>query len=159
MLALDHVVEAILGSTLDGNDEKLPQLRSLVQALANHEQRTVLYAILRIVAKTLRPATDDGKRIAGIAALLKAFVEESPYLLEALLDWLTSLDGGAAGSNRPTRRAAVATLSMFPGQSFHGSLKFLLIPDRNLPKSIHKSIKAFWRQALHQTYTSIEPRK
>ena len=149
MWALDHVVEAILGSTLGGSNEKLPQLRPLVQALANHEQRTILYAILRIVAKTSPPASDNGKRIAGIAALLRSFVEDSPYLLEALLDWLTSLEGGAVGSNSTTRRAAVATLSMFTGQSSYGSLLFVLIPDRHLPKSIHYSIKAFWRQALH----------
>ena len=149
MWMLDHVVEAILGTTLSGNDEKLPQLQLLVQALANHEQRMVLYAILRIVAKTSPPAGDNGKRIAGIAALLKAFVEESPYRLEALLDWLTSLDGGAAGSNSPTRRAAVATLSMVPGQSSYGYLLFVLIPDRYLPQGFHKSIEAFWRQALH----------
>ena len=92
--------------------------------LSAHEQKTLLYSEIRILAK-LHMSTEDSsqysrrdgqsKAIGGVASLLRAMVGDVPILQSSLIEWLVGLSAEAVGQVHNAHRAVIAALSSIPG--------------------------------------------
>ena len=91
-------------------------LRQLIHGLASYEQKKVLYAIIRLVARKLPSFEGDQQYIGGLAALIEDLTADEDSLQGALVEWLTDLSGESTGSDVNTRRGVLSALSTRSGQ-------------------------------------------
>ncbi|KAI9850859.1 MAG: telomere binding protein [Thelocarpon superellum] len=114
---VDQLTRALLQSTLDRE-----HFRFLTRSLMAHEQRNILYLILRLMPKTYLTSTPsngdqerwwevDAGKVGGAAALIAGLIEGIDSLKNDLVSWLTGSSGGGAGDAVNIRRAAIAALS------------------------------------------------
>lgn len=131
---VDQMVEALYSSLLVGLTSSMANLRALVHPLHVHEQRTVLYSVIRIVSKrclsanksfhVLDTQASTNSAISGLAGLLGALTEDNPALKDALVDWLTDISGGAIAHSHDTHRAVIATMA--PDQGMFAGFRQIL---------------------------------
>lgn len=93
--------------------------------LSAHEQKTLLYSIIRVLSKqhlpTESPYQDSrpesqSKMIGGVAALVRAIVGDMPTLHEYLVEWLVGVSAEAVGQVHNAHRAVIVALSSIPGE-------------------------------------------
>lgn len=117
----DHLVEAVCSSLIYGDDTFLIIYRSLIKNIGDQEQKTSLYALLRILSRHRLPSfmgtsSDDEQQehtriLRGAAALISFLVKDSNILKDALISWLTGGSGDGIGQGKAIRRAVIAALS------------------------------------------------
>lgn len=98
-------------SVITGESKGLNILWQLLPDLPSHEQRKVLYAIIRLVSKKLPSKESDLQYVGGLAALIEYLIADKDNLQENLVDWLTDVSGENTGSDLNTRRGLLAALS------------------------------------------------
>ena len=127
MISKDQMVEAVYSTLLFGEASSMVKFRALMHQLHLHEQRTMLYAMIRIVSKQ-RFSTDKSfnvlctqqantSTISGLAALLTGITEDNPALKDALVEWLTAISGGGIGQTHDTHRAVIVAIAPDQGMS------------------------------------------
>lgn len=92
-------------------------MSDLFGSLANTEQRTLLFSILKIIADVhlneLNNSTpsEEQKKISAVAGIIKSLVADDTKYLSHLVTWLTSANGAGLGDTIGIRRAVLAVLS------------------------------------------------
>ena len=95
-----------------------------MSTLSAHEQKTLLYSIIRILSKqylsTEGPSQgwkreDQSQAIGGVAALIRAIVGVVPALQDDLVEWLVGLSADAVSQVHEAHRAVIAALSSISG--------------------------------------------
>ena len=95
-----------------------------MSTLSAHEQKTLLYSIIRILSKEYlsREGPAQGwkceaqsQAIGGVAALIRAIVGVVPALQDDLVEWLVGLSADAVGQVHKAHRAVIAALSSISG--------------------------------------------
>ena len=114
-------MEATCSSLIRGDDHLLANSLSLIRSLAVHEQKVVLFSLLRIISKrSLSEFSSDikdekqvefGGAIGGAAALISNIVQDSIDLKDSLVDWLTGVSDNGIGQDHAIHRAVIAALS------------------------------------------------
>jgi len=94
-----------------GETRDLDVLRQLMNGLSSHEQKKVLYGVIRLVSRKLPSIEGDQQYIDGFAALVEDLIGDKDSLQEALMDWMTDVAGENTGSDMNTRRGVLAALS------------------------------------------------
>lgn len=127
---LDQIVEALYSSLMVGMASSVAKLQALMHRLHVHEQRTVLYSMIRIVSKRclsvekpfdlLDTQAPENSTVGGIAGLLAALTQDNPALKDALVEWLTGISGGSIAHSHDTHRAVLAAIT--PDQGMSGGL-------------------------------------
>lgn len=82
-----------------------------MNGLSSHEQKKVLYGVIRLVSRKLPSIEGDQQYIDGLAALVEDLIGDKDSLQEALMDWMTDVAGENTGSDMNTRRGVLAALS------------------------------------------------
>lgn len=89
----------------------------LFGSLANTEQRTLLFSIVKVIADThlnslngSNPSADQPK-ISAAAGIIKSLVADDTKHLSHLVSWLTGATGAGLGDTIAIRRAVLAVLS------------------------------------------------
>ena len=104
-----------------------------MKRLSAHEQKTLLFSIIRILSEmhlsTNGPIQDlrrvgQSKAIGGVAALIKAIVEDVQTLQDFLVEWLVGVSADAVGYVHIAHRAVTAVLSSIPGEYLNSALQF-----------------------------------
>ncbi|SLM40090.1 Telomere length regulation protein, conserved domain [Lasallia pustulata] len=118
---VDQVIEALYASLIVGVASATAKLRALIDRLHVHEQRTVLYSMIRIVSKRCLSADEpvnfsdtqasNKSTIGGLTGLLAALTQDSPALKDALVEWLTGISGGGIPHSNDTHRAVIAAIA------------------------------------------------
>lgn len=121
-------MEAVCSSLIYGDDTFLINYRSLIKNMGVQEQKTSLYALLRILSKHRLPSftgtlSDDEQQehtriLRGAAALISSLFTDSDILKDALISWLTGGSGDGIGQEKAIRRAVIAALSDDHGREF-----------------------------------------
>lgn len=104
-----------------------------MERLSAHEQKTVLYSIIRILSDF--PLSTNGpnqgsrrvgqsKSIGGVAALIRAIVGDVKILLDYLVEWLVGISADAVAYVHIAHRAVIAALSSIPGEYLSSALQF-----------------------------------
>lgn len=102
--------------------------------LSAHDQRTLLYSIIRILSKQHLPTEGpsqgsrregQGKAIGGVAALVRAIVGDVSTLQDNLVEWLVGVSADAVGQVHNAHRAVTAALSSIPGKYSDSALQRL----------------------------------
>ena len=123
-LEIDQLLQAAFSDLLSGDNRPLQRCKSLVARLSEHEQRTFLYSVIRILSKQhlrtevqLQDPTREVQRkaIGGVASLLREIVGEVPSLQDDLVEWLVGVAADAVGQVHGAHRAVIAALSSIPG--------------------------------------------
>ena len=123
-LIIDHLVQALFLDLLSGDGRSLQKYKALMAILSRHEQKTLLYSIIRILSKQqlhVEAPSQDPRResqsraIGGVASLLRVIVEDVPTLQDSLVEWLVGISTDAVGQAHSTHRAVIAALSSIPG--------------------------------------------
>lgn len=121
---VDQLVRAVFLNLLSVDSRSLQRCKSLLAKLSVHEQKTLLYSIIRILSKQhLRndfpsqyPNREgQSKTIGGVGSLLRAIVGSVPNLLENLVEWLVGVSADAVGQLHNAHRAVIVALSSIPG--------------------------------------------
>lgn len=133
---VDQIVEALYSSLIVGIASSVAKLQALLHQLHVHEQRTVLYSMIRIVSKrclsTEKPfdlldtSASENSTVGGLAGLLVAITQDSSALKDALVEWLTSISGGGIAHLHDTHRAVLAAIT--PDQGMSGGLNRVKSP-------------------------------
>ena len=95
--------------------------------LSAHEQKTLLYSIIRALSKKHLPMETEissrgsrhegqSKAIGGVAAFMRAIVADTPTLQDDLVEWLVGVSADAVGQVHNAHRAVTAALSSFPSE-------------------------------------------
>ena len=121
---IDQLVRAGFSDLLGGDSRSLQRCKSLLARLSAHEQRSLLYSIIRILSKeNLRTEVPSqhpkregqSKAIGGIASLIRAMVRDVPILQDNLVEWLIGVSADAVGQLHNAHRAVIVALSSVPG--------------------------------------------
>jgi telomere length regulation protein len=110
------VVQLLLADVVN-NSQQAQHISDLFSNLANTEQRTLLFSILKIIAAVhLNPLNDSNPSeeetvISAAAGLINLFVGDDTKYLSYLVTWLTSANGAGLGDAIGIRRAVLAVLS------------------------------------------------
>ncbi len=120
---VDQVVEKVYRGLLSQGESFLGVLRRLLGSMLSHEQRNVLYSVLRILPKQDLPLSrssgdgtlwqGDAREIGGATSLLAGIVcdnHEKQSLKDELVAWLTGTAGGGIGEDVNIRRVVVVSL-------------------------------------------------
>ena len=86
-----------------------------MSTLSAHEQKTLLYSIIRILSKEYLSTEGPAQAIGGVAALIRAIVGVVPALQDDLVEWLVGLSADAVGQVHKAHRAVIAALSSISG--------------------------------------------
>lgn len=131
---VDQIVEALYSSLIIRVTSSMAKFRALVHRLHVHEQRTILYSMIRIVSKRCLSADKSSKvlngqapnnsTIGGLAGLLAALTQDKPALKDALVEWLTGISGGSIAHSHEMHRAAIAAVA--PDQGMLADLNQIL---------------------------------
>lgn len=94
--------------------------------LGGHEQKTVLFSLIRILAQRYLPSdypsdsnlkiTVRGGDLGGVAAVLKTLVNNLPDLQGYLSEWLAGISANAIGQSHFMHRAVVAVICQDIGE-------------------------------------------
>lgn len=121
----DQLVRAGFLDLLSGDNRSLQKYKALMAKLSAHEQKTLLYSIIRISSQHHLPMEGpsrdsgregQGKAIGGVAALIRAIVGNVPTLQDDLVEWLVGVSADAVGQVHNAHRAVIAALSSIPKQ-------------------------------------------
>ncbi|MCJ1378196.1 telomere binding protein [Xylographa soralifera] len=107
----DQVVKGVLSSVIAGENQHLEKLRVSLYNLASHEQKNVLYTVIRLITERDCSITEKSGFVGGVAALIEVLVTEKTHLHEALVDWLTGNYTNGFSIGIHSRRAVLAALS------------------------------------------------
>ncbi|MCJ1283700.1 telomere binding protein [Xylographa opegraphella] len=107
----DQVVQSVFSSAIAGQRQDLEMLRVLLYDLASHEQKNVLYTVIRLITERDSCITSKYGFVGGLAALIDALVTDKTYLHEALVDWLGAKSMNGLKISIRSRRAVLAALS------------------------------------------------
>lgn len=122
---IDQLVRAAFSDLLGGDSRSLPRVKTLMERVSAHEQKTLLYCIIRILSEmhlfTNGPTQDlrregQSKAVEGAAALIKAVVGDLQLLLDYLVEWLVGVSADAVAYGHVAHRAVIAALSSIPGE-------------------------------------------
>ena len=111
----------------------MPKSKKLMERLSAHEQKSLLYSIIRILSgmhlSTDGPTqdsrlVDQNKAIGGVAALIRAIVGDVQILLDYLVEWLVGVSADAVAYMHIAHRAVIAALSSIPGEYLSSALQF-----------------------------------
>lgn len=74
-----------------------------------------------------RDSTHEGhnKAIGGVAALIRAIIEDISTLQDNIVEWLVGVSADAVGQVHLAHRAVIAALNSIPGEYWDSALKFL----------------------------------
>lgn len=124
---VDQIVEALHSSLVVGIASSMAKLQALVHRLHVHEQRTVLYSMIRIVSKRclsvdkpfnlLDTRAPENSTVNGLAGLLAALTQDKSALKDALVEWLTGLSGEGTAHSHDIHRAVMAAIAPDQGMS------------------------------------------
>ena len=109
------MVDAIFGRLLAGEVECLATVVHIIYQLPSHEQRKIINSILLLISRKSSILQANEQVISGWAALLQNLVDDTPALHDALIEWLTSISGGAVTIDVNTRRIVIAAMSSHAG--------------------------------------------
>lgn len=146
---IDQLVQAGFWDLLSGDTHSLQKFKALIARLSPHDQKTLLYSIIRILSKQHLPtegpsqdSTREGRSeaIGGVAALIIAIVRDIPTLQDHLGEWLVGVSANAVGQAHTAHRAVIAALSSFPGEFLDSALQFLYRLN-DLPEQVTKALQ------------------
>ena len=115
----DQVAEEVYSRLLTGDDFSLPASKKLLANLTNHEQKILLYALIRVLSK--RPASRNDALLRGVGSLISSLTSEAPILQGHLVSWLVGTQVEAVGQNNIMHRAVVLAISVDIGESFQAN--------------------------------------
>ncbi|KAL9102760.1 MAG: hypothetical protein Q9163_002122 [Psora crenata] len=104
-----EVVEAAYSRLLCGEESVVQQCRAIMQDLHGHEQKTLLYSLIRALSN--QQVDDKLKHLRGAAAVISALSADVPSLQSQLIQWLTGSSPEAVGHSHATRRTVVLSLA------------------------------------------------
>ncbi|KAI9698436.1 MAG: telomere binding protein [Candelina mexicana] len=126
---VDQVVENVYQGLLPTGELFWVSFRCLISFMLSHEQRNVLYSMLRILPKRHLPpsrSSEDGtlwqgdaREVGSAAGLISGIVrddDEKGRLKDELVAWLTDTSGGGIGEDVGIRRAVVVSLKIDAGR-------------------------------------------
>lgn len=101
--------------------------RKVCDELTAHQQKTLLRCVLRVLSKRLAEGHDDKKEplaldatalnVAAGASLISGVCHQNDMLLDELVSWLSTVNGGGVGEPIDIRRAAVCVVAQKEGRS------------------------------------------
>ena len=149
LFELDQLVQAEFSDLLSGDNDSLQNSKTLISRLSIHDQKTLLYSLIRTLSKQQLPTEGSprdsrhegqSKAIGGVAAVIKAIVGIVPTLQEHLGEWLGGISAIAVGQGHTTHRAVIAVSSTIPGEYLDAGLQYLyqLI---DLPGQVNKELE------------------
>lgn len=148
---IDQLVRAGFLDMLSGDSRSLQKCKSLLARLSAHEQKTLLYSMIRILSKqhlrTEFPSQypkreGQSKAIGSVGSLLRVIVGNVPILQDSLVEWLVGVSADAVGQLHNTHRAVIAALSSIPGL-YPESAQQCVYPLKRLQNKSPKH----WREA------------
>lgn len=103
--------------------------------LSAHEQKTLLYSIIRTLSKQHLPTETESssrdsrregqsKAIGGVAAFIGTIVADIPTLQDDLVEWLVGVSADAVGQVHNAHRAVIAALSSIPSEYLGSALQY-----------------------------------
>ena len=110
------MVQLLLADIVDESQEA-QHVSALFGSLANTEQRTLLFSILKIIADVyLNPLGGNNPSahqtiISAAAGIIKLLVADDTKHLSSLVTWLTSANGAGLGDTIGIRRAVLTVIS------------------------------------------------
>lgn len=119
-------MQASCSDLINGNDHSIETTGNIIAILTVHEQKQLLYALIRLLSRRLSSEVDEGARsttnsedkaIGGMAALLVALVHDASSLQDLLISWLIGTSAEAVGQNNKAHRAIILTLSKDTSES------------------------------------------
>lgn len=146
---LDQLVRAGFLDLLSGDNRSLQKYKALMAKLSAHEQKTLLYSIIRISSQHHLPMEGpsrdsgregQGKAIGGVAALIRAIVGNVPTLQDDLVEWLVGVSADAVGQVHNAHRAVIAALSSIPSVYLDSVLQYLQLLN-HLPEQVTKALQ------------------
>ena len=139
----DQVVEELYWRLLAGDHSSLPACKRVLVGLANHEQKVLLYAFIRVLSK--RHAVGDDALLRGAGAIILGLTSETPSLQEYLVSWLVGTQAEAVGQSNIMHRAVVLAISTEIGK-FIGACETLATHEavRSCEKYTVESIGTIW---------------
>ena len=106
----------------------MEKYRRVLGRSSNHEQRSIIYSLLRIISKYHKlndgfPNSDKqlherDRIVCGAAALVARLARDSSNIGDALVDWVVGTFGDGASFGVGIRRAVVAALSSNQGKYY-----------------------------------------
>ena len=115
---------------MNGVGRSLEKIGHLMSNFSAHEQKILLYSIIRALSKRPLSSADStgsngnsGDRgRGGVAALLAALIKTTYLHQDLLVDWLAGNSADAVSYYHNTHRAVIAALSLHTGRSLkaHG---------------------------------------
>lgn len=112
-------MQASCSDLVNGDETPMARTKIILGILASNEQKTLLYALIRLLSRDLSSEADNSIRsggkyedeaIAGVAALLAALIHEDPHLLDLMISWLIGTSAEAVGQGHRAHRAVILTL-------------------------------------------------
>ena len=149
LFLIDQLVQAEFLDLLSGDNDSLQSSKALISRLSIHDQKTLLYSLIRILSKQhlqADPLPRDSRRegqskaIGGVAAVIKAIVGVVPTLQDHLGEWLVGISATAVGQGHTTHRAVIAVSSTIPGEYLDAGLQYLY-PLNDLPGQVNKGLE------------------
>ena len=146
---IDQLVQAEFSDLLSGENDSLQNSKTLISRLSIHDQKTLLYSLIRILSKqhlqtevSPRDSRREGqsKAIGGVAAVIKAIVGVVPTLQDHLGEWLGGISAIAVGQGHTTHRAVIAVSSTIPGEHLNAGLQYLYQLN-DLPGQVNKGLE------------------
>lgn len=113
-------MQASCSDLINGDDHSMRIVKCIIAILAVHEQKQLLYTLLRLLSRRLISEVDkyarsnskfEDKAIGGVAALLATLVYDSSSLHDLLVNWLIGPSAEAAAQNHKAHQAVILTLS------------------------------------------------
>ena len=110
---------------MSGDSHLLKKYETILQGLTLHEQKILLYAMIRQQSARLLSrqgrtldsnANSNDKAVGGIAALLSSLLEAVSSIEDLLIDWLVGTSAEATGQSHTVHRAVIASLSSNTGR-------------------------------------------
>ncbi|KAI6382756.1 hypothetical protein MCOR25_000565 [Pyricularia grisea] len=110
-LLANYLVEGLLLSTVKKDDELFEKVFC---SLPQYDQKRLLMAILKYATNLFsssESSKDEASLVSAVAGLVQTIVKVDEKRRGIIVEWLTSVSGGAAGEHVGIRRAAVAVLA------------------------------------------------
>jgi hypothetical protein len=98
-----------------GDDARIEVTKSILDGVGGHDQKTILYTLLRLCSGKHSSGIDDRKAIGGVSSILAALINEKENLHLALVEWL--LNDFNVGVNIRVNRAVIVALSLQSGKA------------------------------------------
>ena len=109
----DYLVGETFRPLLNGEEEFLPRLRTLLHGLSNHQQQVTIFSIIRNLSKT--ELDRETVRLEAAAKVLSELCSNDRELLAHLVTWLSATSAEAINFGNSTHRAVILALSTNQG--------------------------------------------